>query len=144
MPNEAQRSVVAAVSGRHMDETVVTTAALEARHRHAALVLLHVIEVGHALPLDTSNEAQILAAERVVSTAKKMAPGNRLEVRTEIRQARAASAAIIETAIEQSADAIVVGTHRFLGELDCDLGYTATHVLRHAPVPVIACYDPIR
>ena len=144
MPRETEPPVLAAINGLHMDQAVVATAAVRARHRRAVLVLLHVIEVGHVSPLGASNEAQVLAAERVVSAAEKMAKGNRLEVRTEIRQARAASAAIIETAIEEDAESIVVGTHRFLGDLECDLGYTATHVLRHSSVPVIACYDPIR
>ena len=53
-------------------------------------------------------------------------------------------AANIAAALRHDASSIVVGAHRFLGQHECDLGFTATHVLRHSPVPVTMCYDPIR
>ena len=136
--------VIAAVNGKHMDPTVVGTAAVLARHRRRPLVLLHVIEVGHERPVDASEEQAILTAERIISEAERMIPEGRITLRTEIRQARRASTAIINTAVEAGADTVVVGAHRFLGEHECDLGFTATRVLRHATTPVIVCYDPIR
>ena len=136
--------VIAAVSGKHMDAAVVNAAGLRAQHGKQPLVLLHVIEVDRAEPVDASDEDDLVQAEQVITEAERMVPKNGVDVRTEIKQARSASAAIVDTAVVEGADTIVVGAHRFLGEHECDLGRTATHVLRHAPVSVIVCYEPIR
>jgi nucleotide-binding universal stress UspA family protein len=136
--------VIAAVSGKHMDAAVVNAAGLRAQHGKQPLVLLHVIEVDRAEPVDASDEDDLVQAEQVIAEAERMVPKNGVDVRTEIKQARSASAAIVDTAVVEGADTIVVGAHRFLGEHECDLGRTATHVLRHAPVAVIVCYEPIR
>ncbi len=136
--------MIAAVSGQHMDEAVVTTAALLARARSTSVLLLHVIEVSHRLPLNVSSDEMLGQAEAVLDDARRLLPSNGAPVRTEVKQARSAFSAIVETSLAEEADTIVVGAHRFLGEHDCDLGRTATHVLRHAVTPVIVCYDPIR
>ncbi len=127
-----------------MDEAVVTTAALLARARSTSILLLHVIEVSHRLPLNVSSDEMLGQAETVLADARRLLPSNGASVRTEIKQARSAFSAIVETSLAEEADTIVVGAHRFLGEHDCDLGRTATHVLRHAVTPVVVCYDPIR
>ena len=127
-----------------MDEAVVTTAALLARARSTSILLLHVIEVSHRLPLNVSSDEMLGQAESVLDDARRLLPSNGAPVRTEVKQARSAFSAIVETSLAEEADTIVVGAHRFLGEHDCDLGRTATHVLRHAVTPVVVCYDPIR
>ncbi len=127
-----------------MDEVVTGTAALLARRRRCPLLLLHVIEVGHQRPLETSDEQALVQAEAILATAEKHVGDRRVKVQTEVCQARAASTAIIAAALRHDASSIVVGAHRFLGQHECDLGFTATHVLRHSPVPVTVCYDPIR
>lgn len=144
MAYQPERPVIAAVSGQHMDEAVVTTAALLARARHTSVLLLHVIEVSHRLPVNVSSDEMLGQAESVLENARSLLPSNGASVRTEIKQARSAFSAIVETSLAEEADTIVVGAHRFLGEHDCDLGHTATHVLRHAVTPVVVCYDPIR
>lgn len=144
MAYQPERPVIAAVSGQHMDEAVVTTAALLARAHGTSVLLLHVIEVSHRLPLNVSSDEMLGQAEAVLATARRLLPSNGAPVRTEIKQARSAFSAIVETSVAEEADSIVVGAHRFLGEHDCDLGRTATHVLRHAVTPVVVCYDPIR
>lgn len=127
-----------------MDEIVTSTAALLARRHRRSLLLLHVIEVGHQQPLETSDEQALVRAEAILATAQKHVGDRRVKVETEVCQARAASTAIIAAALRHDAASIVVGTHRFLGQHECDLGFTATHVLRQSPVPVTVCYDPIR
>ena len=127
-----------------MDEIVTSTAALLARRQRRALLLLHVIEVGHQQPLETSDERALVRAEAILAAAQNHVGDRRVKVETEVCQARAASTAIIAAALGHDAASIVVGAHRFLGQHECDLGFTATHVLRHSPVPVTVCYDPIR
>ena len=141
---DGQGPVAAAVNGGHMDEIVTCTAALLARRKRRALLLLHVIEVGHQRPLETSDELLVVRAEAVLAAAETHVGERRVKVETEVCQARAASTAIIAAALRHDAASIVVGAHRFLGQHECDLGFTATHVLRHSPIPVTVCYDPIR
>ena len=141
--------VVAAICGSHMDPNVTVTGALLAGQQSVPLLLLHVIEVSRELPVEASSSVALLSAESVLAAAQDRIKQDLLRfqgigVRTEIRQARRASTAIVETSLEENASAIVVGSHRFLGEHDCDLGPTATHVLRHAVMPVVLCYEPIR
>jgi nucleotide-binding universal stress UspA family protein len=144
MAYQTERPVIAAVSGQHMDEAVVTTAALLARAHDTPVLLLHVIEVSHRLPVNVSSDEMLGQAESVIENARRLLPSNGASLRTEITQARSAFSAIVQTSLAEEADTIVVGAHRFLGEHDCDLGQTATHVLRHAVTPVVVCYDPIR
>ncbi len=144
MDADGQRAIVAAVNGGHMDESVTATAALLARRHRCPLLLLHVIEVSHEQPLETSDERAVVQAEAVLAAAEDYVRDRRVNLATEVCQARAASTAIIAAALRHSASAIVIGAHRFLGQHDCDLGFTATHVLRHATIPVTVCYDPIR
>ena len=127
-----------------MDEIVTSTAALLARRHRRPLLLLTVIEVGHQRPLETSDEQALVRAEAILAAAQEHVGDRRVKVETEVCQARAASTAIIAAALRHDAASIVVGAHRFLGQHECDLGFTATHVLRHSPVPVTVCYDPIR
>ncbi len=127
-----------------MDRLVVETAGLAARHLAEPLILLHVIELSHDKSLEATDEEALVEAERILTGAERLLPGRRIEVQTEMCQSRAASTGIINMAIERGADRIVIGAHRFLGEYDCELGFTATTVLRRATVPVIVCYDPIR
>ena len=127
-----------------MDETVTSTAALLARRQRRELLLLNVIEIGHQRPLETSDEQAMVRAEAVLAAAEEHVGDRRVKVDTEVCQARAASTAIIAAALRHDAASIVVGAHRFLGQHECDLGFTATHVLRHSPIPVTVCYDPIR
>ena len=145
MPPDESKPVIAAVSGAHMDRPVVTTAGLLAREYRASLILLYVIEVSRKDPVEASSDVTLGSAEVLLATAERILPAeNQVSVRTEIRQARSASIAIIETSLRSQAQSVVVGAHRFLGEHECDLGDTATHVLRHSPIPVVVCYDPIR
>ncbi len=127
-----------------MDESVTSTAALLARRQRRELLLLNVIEIGHQRPLETSDEQAMVRAEAVLAAAEEHVGDRRVKVDTEVCQARAASTAIIAAALRHDAALIVVGAHRFLGQHECDLGFTATHVLRHSPIPVTVCYDPIR
>ena len=145
MPTDESQPIIAAVSGAHMDRPVVTTAALLAREYKASLILLYVIEVSRCKPVEASSDESLISAEAVLATAERILPStNQVKVRTEIRQARAASTAIVETSLHSQAQSVVVGAHRFLGEHECDLGDTATQVLRHSVVPVVVCYEPIR
>ena len=144
MSSDGGGPVLAAVNGGHMDGNVADVAALLARRRRWPLLLLHVIEVGHDLPLETSDERAVLEAEVVLSSVEDRVKSGGVTVTTEVSQARAASTAVIASALRHDARSIVIGSHRFLGQHDCDLGFTATHVLRHSTIPVIVCYDPIR
>lgn len=136
--------IVAAISGGHMDKMVTSTAALLSRRHRRELLLLHVIEVSHEQPLETSDERTVVQAEAVLEAADEYVCDRRVKATTEVCQARAASTAIISAALRHDATSIVIGAHRFLGQHDCDLGFTATHVLRHAIIPVTVCYHPVR
>ena len=97
MATQPQHPVIAAVSGRHMDAAVVRAASLLAREHGTDVLLLHVIEVSHRQPVDVSSDAMLSEAEEVLTNARRLLPSNGASVRSEIKQARSAFSAIVET-----------------------------------------------
>ena len=122
MATQPQHPVIAAVSGRHMDAAVVKAASLLAREHRTDVLLLHVIEVSHRQPVDVSSDAMLSEAEEVLTNARRLLPSNGASVRSEIKQARSAFSAIVETSLDEEADTIVVGAHRFLANRTATLG----------------------
>lgn len=56
-------------------------------------------------------------------------------------QSRDAGRAIVEYARARGAGEIIIGSHQFLGDLGCDLGPTAQHVLKNANCPVLLWHE---
>src|SRR5687767_10220815 len=105
------------------------------------VTFLFVVEVPQAMPLDAELPADVEAGEQALrhaeTIARKTLPSRATHIITELLQARAVGAAIVDEAIERDADAIVMtaAVHRKHGR--ATLGETTNHVLLHAPCEVV-------
>jgi nucleotide-binding universal stress UspA family protein len=99
--------------------------------------LLHVIEVPFEKQLDAEDPQAISVADEVIERAEAFLTEREVLVRTGIAQARAAGAAIVDDAVEQNADLIIMGLRykkRFGGGWDA--GRTVPYVMRNSTAPV--------
>ncbi|HET6380570.1 MAG TPA: universal stress protein [candidate division Zixibacteria bacterium] len=128
--------ILVPLAGTEADDVVLRLVALLASG-HGEVVLLHVIEVPFERQLDAEDPRAIAFADEVLERAQKFLQEHEVDVRTSIAQARAAGAAIVDDAVEQGADLIVMGLRykkRFGGGWDA--GRTVPYVMRNATAPV--------
>jgi nucleotide-binding universal stress UspA family protein len=99
---------------------------------------VYVVVVDRRMPLDADLPDRSEQGELCVAEAEEMARHYKIKGAGEILQARDAGHAIVDEALELSADAIVIGVPRPSREgMALDLGKTSEYILSHAPCEVI-------
>ncbi len=136
------RRIVVPVQGSDLDTRAIDLAtAIAGRFGGCELTLVYVAEVPQDLPLDADLPDEVGRGESILERTSNYArTGNEVDwqrVTTELLQARSASAAIVDEAIERGADAVVlaVENHREHGLIT--QGETVPYVLKNAPCEVI-------
>lgn len=136
------RRIVVPVQGSDLDTRAIDLAtALAGRFGGCELTLVYVAEVPQHLPLDADLPDEVIRGESILERTSIYArSGNDVDwqrVTTELLQARSASAAIVDEAIERGADAVVLAAenHREHGLIT--QGETVPYVLKNAPCEVI-------
>ena len=136
------RSVLAPVNGSVGDGRLLEMISRICEARAARITLVYVVEVAQAMPIDADLPAEVARGESVLFAAEhrlrellggRHAPG----ILTELLQARSAGAAIVDEAIEQGVDAIVMATENRLERGKITVGESVPYVFRHAPCEVI-------
>ena len=132
----ALKRILVPVNGGDVDEEMVRLAAATAKRSGAQVIIVYVIVVKRTLPLDVTIEEEVTRAEQVVERAEKVAAGFEVDYTSEILQARSTGPAIVDEAVERSADLIVMGVsyRKRIGEFY--LGQTTPYVLKNAPCRV--------
>ena len=107
-----------------------------ARHTRARVSALHVIEVPRSQPLGASLAAETEQAEAILTRAEEIAGEHDVRVDCGLLQAREAGQALVDEAVDQGTDAVVVGLgyHRPYGRFE--LGRLPQYVLANAPCQV--------
>jgi nucleotide-binding universal stress UspA family protein len=129
--------ILVPVAGNVADEPALRLAALLLGGGEGQVLLLHVIEVPFEQQLDAEDAGAISFADEVLGRGETLLAEREVQVRTAISQARAAGAAIVDEAVEQDADLIVMGLRykkRFGGGWDA--GRTVPYVMRNSMAPV--------
>jgi nucleotide-binding universal stress UspA family protein len=129
--------ILVPMAGTVADEPAVRLAALLLADGGGQALLLHVIEVPFEQQLDAEDPGAIAFADEVLGRGESLLEEREVQVRTAISQARAAGAAIVDEAVEQGADLIVMGLRykkRFGGGWDA--GRTVPYVMRNSMAPV--------
>jgi nucleotide-binding universal stress UspA family protein len=138
----AIRSVLAPVNGSAGDERLLQMISRICEARSARITLVYVVEVAQAMPIDADLPSDVARGESVLFAAEQRlrdligarhSPG----IMTELLQARSAGAAIVDEAIEQNVDAIVMVTDNRLERGKTTVGESVPYVFRHAPCEVI-------
>jgi nucleotide-binding universal stress UspA family protein len=113
-----------------------------AKRTRGKVHVVHVIEVRRALPLDADLTVEAQRGEDILTQAETAARRQDFEVEGDLLQARDAGHAIVDEALEQQADAIIIGVpfNRPFGEFE--LSRVPSHVLRTAQCEVVLLRMP--
>jgi nucleotide-binding universal stress UspA family protein len=141
-PPLAFKSILVPVNGSEASLLAVEFACNLAKRTRGKVHVVHVIEVRRSLPLDADLVPEAQRGEEILTQAEMAAKRQDFEVEGDLLQARDAGHAIVDEAMEQQADAIIVGVpfRRPFGEFE--LGKVAAHVLKTAPCEVVLLRMP--
>ncbi len=123
--------------GNEADEPALRLAATLLAHGEGEAVLIHVIEVPFERDLDAEDERAGAFADEVTNGAEAFFADLGITARSGVVQARSAGPAIVDDAVEQRTDLIVMGLRykkRFGGQWDA--GRTVPYVMRNSTAPV--------
>jgi nucleotide-binding universal stress UspA family protein len=141
MPGLFERILVPMKIGL-IGEEVLGTAIKLAEEHGSAITALHVVRV----PLDKPLDAEVVDAEEraeaSLAEAKLVASELGVAVDGVIKHARAIGEAIVDVALEQGADLIVMGSSPRWRRQSRFFSPTVDHVLRHAPCEVMVIAYP--
>jgi len=129
--------ILVPVGGTEADDPAVRLAASLVLASGGSLSLLHVIEVPFERQLDAEDPSAVAFADDVLGRAEALCAARKVSAATSIAQARAAGTAIVDDAVAQRADLIVMGLRykkRFGGGWDA--GRTVPYVMRNSTAPV--------
>jgi len=130
-------NILVPVTGTEADEEAMKLACRLAKKNKAKIRAVYVITVKRTLPLEAEIEPEIEKAEGILDHIERVAEEQNYEVETDLLQAREAGPTIVDDAVEQEADLILMGVKykRRFGQFS--LGSTVLYVLRNAPCRVI-------
>lgn len=131
-------NILVPLAGTAIDPDVIEYAIALGRPHKAKVTAVHVIEVRWNMPLDSVLEAELERGEEILAHAEKVAHKLGAHLETEVLQAREAAAAIVDTAVEQGSELIVLGMpyRRRLGRVY--VGRTVESIYVKAPCAVLA------
>lgn len=138
------KRAVLGLNGGPTDVLVVELACGFARSQGTELIALHVVEVDWRHELSDEMPGASEVASAVLDMAEGVADKHRVNLRTELLQARDVGAALVDEASEQQADVIVLGLpyrKRFGG--DFAIGRTVPYVFQNAPASVLVVREPM-
>ena len=102
-------NILVPLAGTAIDPDVIEYAIALGRPHKAKITAVHVIEVKWNMPLDAVLDAELERGEEVLDHAEHVAEKLGGHLITEVLQARDAATAIVDTAVEQGSELIVMG-----------------------------------
>ncbi len=131
-------NILVPLAGTAIDPDVIEYAIALGRAHKAKITAVHVIEVRWNMPLDAVLDAELERGEEILALAEKVAAKLGAHLTTEVLQAREAAAAIVDTAVEQHSELILLGMpyRKRLGRVY--VGRTVEEVYVKAPCAVLA------
>lgn len=107
--------------------------------RNVVLEVIYVVEVPHALALNTELPDEVEKGENALDKAESLVRDMGLQVEVSLINARNAGAAIVDVSRENNSELIVMATNyeKKLGEVD--LGRTIPYVFKNASCRVWVC-----
>ncbi len=134
--------ILVPVAGTEADEEAIRLACRLARKNRAKIRAVYVITLKRSLPLDAEIEPEIRKAEGILDHMERVAEEEDYEVDTELLQAREAGLTIVDEAVEQQVDLILMGVKYKKRFGQFSLGDTVPYVLKNAPCRVMLYHQP--
>ena len=131
-------NILVPLAGTAIDPDVIEYAVALGRSHKAKITAVHVIEVKWNMPLDAVLDAELERGEEILAHAEQVAQKLGAQITTEVLQAREAAAAIVDTAVEQGCQLILLGMpyRKRLGRVY--VGRTVEDIYVKAPCAVLA------
>ena len=140
MPVHYHRIVIPVSGGSEDDRAIDLVGELAQRHP-TNITLVYVVEVQQAMPLDAELPDAVARGEKVLARAEQLTkqrlPTSVDLIGTDLLQARSAGAAIVDEAIEQNADVILMATSIGIKYGKQATGEASSYVIKNAPCDVI-------
>jgi nucleotide-binding universal stress UspA family protein len=130
--------ILVPLRGAEDDDEVIRLACTLAAQTRSRICFLHVIKVPRILAVDADLPAQTQRGDAILLHAEEEATRYRVEYDTALAQAREIGSAIVNEAVDRSADLLVIGIDPDRKTGTFHVGETASYVLEHAPCSVIA------
>jgi nucleotide-binding universal stress UspA family protein len=129
--------ILVPVNGTQADEEAIELACRLARQDKSEIRAVYIITLKRELPLDAEIEPEIQKAEDVLASMEEVARRENYKLDTDVLQAREVGPAIVNDAIEQEADLILLGIAYKLRFGEFSLGEVVPYVLKNSPCRVI-------
>ncbi len=128
--------ILVPIKGSGFDEDIIRLVCEMVRRTKAQVFVINVIEVKRTLPLDADMPSDLNRGEDILERAEVVARESRVDIETELLQARDVGPAIVDEAVERNVDTIIMGIpyRKRFGEFDT--GRTVSYVLKNAPCQV--------
>jgi APA family basic amino acid/polyamine antiporter len=123
------------------DEMLATAVKLAAEH-DARICALHVEHVPLDRPLETNGSRESEAGREALAEARELAAEHGVEIDVRLVRARSIGEAVVEEALRQGSDLIVVGSAPRWRRQSRFFSPTVDHVLRRAPCEVMVVAFP--
>ena len=137
--------ILVPVSGKDADDKeAIELACMMAKEFKGTVNVVYVIRVKRSLPLDAEIDSEVQKAEEILSWAEEVADQREYRVETNLLQTREIGPAIVDEAMEHSADLIVMGMgyRKRFGQFDP--GDTTSYLLKNAPCRVLLLRQPLQ
>ena len=131
------RRILVPVTGTDADDEAIRLACRLAKKNKGTIWAVYAVAVSRALPLEANIEPEIVKAEEILDRAEAVAEDEDFGIETDLLQSREAGPTIIDEAVEQKVDLILMGVKykRRFGQFS--LGHVVLYVLKNAPCRVI-------
>jgi len=135
--------ILVPVSGTEADDEAMRLACRLAKQYKSKVYAVYVITIKRSLPLEAEIRPEVQKAEELLDHIEDVAEEQDYETETDILQARDAGPAIVDEAVEQQIDLILMGVKykRRFGQFS--LGDVVPYVLKNAPCRVILYHQYI-
>lgn len=138
---EERNRLLVLVTGGETDSQLLKYVTRIAHKKNSDITLIYVVEVDQELPLGAELPADVMRGEKVLSDARdlvKSALDSRSSyVSTDLLQARAAGPAIVDEAIQDDVDAIVLAASVKKRHGKRAISETVDYVMLNAPCEVV-------
>ena len=129
--------ILVPIAGTEADDEAMRLACRLAKKDKSKVYAVYVVTIKRSMPLEAEIEPEIKKAEELLDHIEYIAEEQDYETETDILQAREAGPAIVDEAVEQQIDLILMGVKykRRFGQFS--LGDTVPYVLKNAPCRVM-------
>lgn len=138
---DERNKLLVPVTGTETDSQLLKYVTRIAHRKNSDITLIYIVEVDQELPLEADLPAEVARGETVLTNARELVKASLNHrssyVSTDLIQARAAGPAIVDEAVQDDVDAIVMGTRVHKKHGKRTIGETVDYVLRNAPCEVV-------